>query len=158
MLVFPTLVFWIETEVTVTRAGDWLTEAALTVVLAVAALSPENGSLVAVVALAVFESVVPLSVYRLATVVSGKKPSSKPIALTQATYNAQAHTVALTTRKPLKLTRKMPLQLTIVAKSVLDTLSRSLDGDHDGQPGGDYTATLTKAGAVAIKAARRAGP
>src|SRR5262249_25872965 len=59
VLVFPTLVFWIETEVTVTRAGDWLTEAALTVVVAVAAFSPESGSLVAVVALAVSEIVVP---------------------------------------------------------------------------------------------------
>src|SRR5262249_16139175 len=101
---------------------------------------------------------VPLSVYRLATLVSGKKPSSKPIALPHANYNAQGQTVALTTRKPLKLTRKTQLQLTILAKSVLDTLSRSLDGDHDGQPGGDYTAKLTKAGPVAIKAVGHAGP
>jgi hypothetical protein len=99
-----------------------------------------------------------LSAYQLTNVVSGKKPSSKPIALAQGSYNDQAHTVTLTTLKPLKFTPKARVQLTIFAKSVLDTLGRQLDGDHDGIVGGDYTATLTKSGAVAIKAARRAGP
>jgi uncharacterized repeat protein (TIGR01451 family) len=99
-----------------------------------------------------------LPAYQLTNVVSGKKPSSKPIALAQGTYNAAAHTVTLTTRKPLKFTPKARVQLTIFAKSVLDTLARQIDGDHDGIVGGDYTATLTKSGAVVIRAARHTGP
>jgi uncharacterized repeat protein (TIGR01451 family) len=99
-----------------------------------------------------------LSAYQLTNVVLGKKPSTKPIALAQGSYNAQAHTVTLTTRKPLKFTPKAHLQLMIFAKSVLDTLGRQLDGDHDGIVGGDYTATLTRSGAVGIRAARHAGP
>jgi hypothetical protein len=56
----------------------------------------------------------------------------KPVALAQATYNAAANTVTLTTTKPLVLSP--PLQLTIVA------------------PSGDVTASLSKQG---ISIARR---
>ena len=80
--------------------------------------------------------------YSLATIPSRKKQKSKPVALFQATYDPANNTVRLVTRKPLVL--NPPLKLTINAAGLHDSLGRPLDGDHDGQPGGNSTATLTK--------------
>ena len=64
--------------------------------------------------------------------------------MSQATYNPANNTVRLVTRKPLVL--NPPLKLTINAAGLLDTLGRPLDGDHDGQPGGNFAASLRKNG------------
>jgi MBG domain (YGX type) len=80
--------------------------------------------------------------YSLATIPSSKKQKSKPVALSQATYNTGNNTVRLVTRKPLVL--NPPLKLTIDSAGLLDSLGRPLDGDHDGQAGGNLSAMLTK--------------
>ncbi len=80
--------------------------------------------------------------YSLATIPSGKKQESKPVALSQATYNATNNTVTLVTRNPLVL--NPPLKLTVNAGGLLDMLGRPIDGDGDGQPGGNYVTTLHK--------------
>jgi hypothetical protein len=80
--------------------------------------------------------------YSIATVPNGKQQKTKPIALSQATYNPANNIVRLMTRKPLML--NPPLKLTIYAAGLLDMLGRPLDGDHDGRPGGNFTATLTR--------------
>jgi hypothetical protein len=82
--------------------------------------------------------------YSLVTVPSSKKQKSKPVLLSQAVYDAASNTVRLVTCKPLVL--NPPLKLVINAAGLLDTLGRPLDGDHDGQPGGNFTATLTTKG------------
>ena len=80
--------------------------------------------------------------YSLATIPTSRRQKSKPVALSQATYNPANNTVRLVTRKPLVLTP--PLRLSINAARLLDSLGRPLDGDQDGQPGGDFTTALTK--------------
>ena len=77
---------------------------------------------------------------------ANKKQKSKAVAISQATYNPANNTVRLVTRSPLVL--NPPLKLTINAARLLDTLGRPLDGDHDGQPGGNFVATLSKRGAT----------
>jgi hypothetical protein len=76
-----------------------------------------------------------LAAYTLTTVAQGKKPRSRQVPLAQAIYNAAAHTVTLITRK--QLVPRTPLQLRISGASVTDTLGRPLEGNRDGQPGGD---------------------
>jgi len=80
--------------------------------------------------------------YSLATIPSGKKQRSKAVALSRATYNPANNTVRLVTRRPLVL--NPPLKLTINAARLFDTLGRPLDGDGDGQPGGNFVATLRR--------------
>ena len=46
-----------------------------------------------------------------------------------------------------KLALTPPPQLRITASGILDTMGRPLDGNRDGQPGGDYVALLTGGGA-----------
>ena len=53
--------------------------------------------------------------------------------------NAANNTVRLVTRKPLVLNPSV--KMSIDAARLLDTLGRSLDGNHDGQPGGNFSAT-----------------
>ena len=52
-----------------------------------------------------------------------------------------AHTVTLTTKGTVP---NQPLQLTINAALVLDAQGQQLDGNRDGQPGGNFVATLGK--------------
>ena len=68
----------------------------------------------------------------------------KRIVLAQSTYDPVTFTVTLRTRKPLVLTPS--LQLNIAASGLTDSLGRPLDGDDNGQPGGDFTAILSKRG------------
>jgi hypothetical protein len=82
--------------------------------------------------------------YTLATVAHGKKHPSKPLALAQVSYNPIAHSVTL--RPVKKLTLNPPVQLRLSASALTDLQGRPLDGNHDGQPGGDFTATLSKGG------------
>ena len=80
--------------------------------------------------------------YTLATVPKGKKKSTRDV-LAQAVYNASTSTVTLTPRKqPVVL--KPPLQLTIIAAGLTDTSGQEIDGNADGQPGGNYVRILTK--------------
>ncbi len=80
--------------------------------------------------------------YSLATIPSSKKQKSKAIALSQATYNPDKNTVRLVTRKPLAL--NPPLRLTANSLGLLDTLGHPLGGNHDGQQGRVFAATLRK--------------
>jgi hypothetical protein len=74
----------------------------------------------------------------------------KPVPLASATYNPAANTVTLIPRKPLVLSP--PLQLHLIAQTLTDMLGRPLDRNHDGQPGGDFTATLGKQGITIARA------
>jgi hypothetical protein len=68
---------------------------------------------------------------------------TKPVPLTSVTYNPATNTVTLALRgKP----PKQAMQLTIIAGDVRDTEGRQLDGNGDGQPGGNFVATLTSGG------------
>jgi hypothetical protein len=80
--------------------------------------------------------------YSLATAPTGKRQRSKPVALSQADYNPAGNTVTLVTRTPL--VSRSPLNLTIVAAELLDSAGRPVDGDGDGQPGGNFVTTLRK--------------
>ncbi len=84
--------------------------------------------------------------YGLATIPTNKKQKSKAVALSQATYNPVNNTVTLVTRSALVL--NPPLKLTINAAGLLDSLGRPLDGDDNGQPGGNCVVTLSKSGAT----------
>ena len=85
--------------------------------------------------------------YRLA--VAGKKGSftaknAKVITLKSAALNAANHTVTLTPTKPFKLSKPVQLQVNGLAPSGLqDNVGRLIDGNHDGQPGGDAVAVLS---------------
>ena len=56
------------------------------------------------------------------------------------TSSSISDTVTLITSKALVLTS--PLRLTIHAAGLLDLFGCPLDGDGDGQPGGDFATTL----------------
>ena len=97
-----------------------------------------------------------LSNYTLDTVSKGKK-KSKPVVITQAAYNASTLTVTLTPRKqPVVL--KTGLELTIDAAGLPDSSGQAIDGNGDGQPGGNYVGTLTRIGVNATVADRSANP
>ena len=67
-----------------------------------------------------------------------------PVALTSADYSASDDSVTLTPRGKLNLAK--PEQLTVVATLVNDALDRPIDGNDDGQPGGNYVAVISKSG------------
>jgi hypothetical protein len=83
-----------------------------------------------------------LSEYHLVTAGKDKKlgtPDDKPARLVSAVYNATAHTVTLTRGGKLP---KQALQLTITASGLLDSQGRPIDGNKDGQPGGNFQTTF----------------
>jgi trimeric autotransporter adhesin len=91
-----------------------------------------------------------LSNYRLAT--PGKKGSfdaknAKLIKLKSAVYNAALDQVVLTPKKPVALSK--PIQLRVNGQSpagLQDTEGRLIDGNHDGQPGGNAVAVVSRKG------------
>ncbi len=85
-----------------------------------------------------------ISSYTLSTVPKNKKQKSKPVPISQASYNSSAFTVTLLTHKTLAL--NPPLELKVKAASLLDVLGRELDGNDSGQSGANFTAVLSKAG------------
>jgi hypothetical protein len=87
-------------------------------------------------------SAVNLGAYSLSTIAQGKKHPSRAVPLGQATYDPVTLTVTLTL--PKKLAFKPPLQLRLNASLLIDAVGRRLDGSGDGQPGGDFVATLTQ--------------
>ncbi|WP_406698319.1 hypothetical protein V5E97_05620 [Singulisphaera sp. Ch08] len=66
----------------------------------------------------------------------------KAVALKSAAYDPVTKRVTLATRAPLSL--RNPMQLRVNAGGMRDTLGRPIDGDRDGQPGGDAVALLNK--------------
>jgi len=92
------------------------------------------------------------SAYTLTTVAHGKKHPSRPLALAQASYNAIAHSVTL--RPVKKLALNPPVQLQLSASALTDLQGRPLDGNHDGQPGGDFTTTLSNGGVNSLSVSR----
>ena len=85
-----------------------------------------------------------LANYHLAAPGKGKKSKaySKNIGLKSAVYGPIPGEVTLQLKGKLALTP--PPQLRITASGMLDGTGRPLDGNRDGQPGGDYVALLTK--------------
>ena len=84
--------------------------------------------------------------YQLATVVKAKKAgghAGKAVALISATYDPSGHTVTLTPRGKVPASS---LQLTIIAVKTLDAEGHPIDGDHDGQTGGNFQTTLRNSG------------
>jgi hypothetical protein len=87
-----------------------------------------------------------LASYRLAT--AGKRGSftaknAKVIPLKTAEYDPALGEVTLVPRKPFKLTK--PVQLRVDGGSpagLHDSSGRLIDGNHDGQPGGNAVAVL----------------
>jgi hypothetical protein len=92
-----------------------------------------------------------LATYRL--VMPGKKGSfiaknAKVIALRSAVFDAARDAVTLTPRKPFSLSK--PVQLVVNGQSpsgLQDSTGRLIDGDHDGQAGGNAVAILRRGGA-----------
>ncbi|MFI5454955.1 MAG: RHS repeat-associated core domain-containing protein [Isosphaerales bacterium] len=93
--------------------------------------------------------------YRLAT--AGKKGSftaknAQVIKLKSALYNAATNMVTLTPKKAFSLTKPVQLLVEGVPPSGLqDSFDRFIDGDHNGQPGGNAVAVLSH-GRVSINA------
>jgi hypothetical protein len=91
--------------------------------------------------------------YQLAPVIkvkaSGKGKNRKPattkvgvpVAPASAVYNPSTNRVTLTPRGTL--TASKPEELIVNAALVTDTLGRPIDGNDDGQAGGDYIATIS---------------
>jgi len=85
-------------------------------------------------------------------VMSGKRGSfaaknSRAIGIASASYDPASNTVVLRTKKPFSLTK--PLQLTIHgtgASGLQDAEGRLIDGNDDGQPGGDAVFVITSHG------------
>ena len=65
----------------------------------------------------------------------------KPVAQAQAVHNATTGSGTPTPKKILVVNPPQPLQIN--AAGLFDALGRPLDGNHDGQPGGNIIATLS---------------
>ena len=80
----------------------------------------------------------------------GKKKTTvytKPVALSSALYNPANNSVSLLLRaKPPAQT----MQLTINAANLLDAEGREIDGNDDGQPGGNFVATLNSSRVISM--------
>jgi hypothetical protein len=101
-----------------------------------------------------------LADYQLAMTGRDKKfgtRDDKRVALASARYDGSAHTVTLI---PKQAFNEMQLQqLTVKSALLRDSLGRLIDGNDDGQPGGDFVATLKgKSVTIAAKAAATAAP
>jgi hypothetical protein len=86
-----------------------------------------------------------LAAYHLFGAGAGSKLGARDraIALTSARYDPVALTVILTPRGTVA---GRGVRLSITAAQVLDSRGRPIDGNRDGQPGGDYTANLYRGG------------
>ena len=93
-------------------------------------------------------------IYRLAT--AGRKGSFDArnagiLKLRSAAYNSVTDTVTLTPLRPFRLVK--PVQVRVNGQSpagLIDRLGRLIDGNHDGQPGGNAT-VLLRSGGVSIQ-------
>src|SRR5262249_17293450 len=86
--------------------------------------------------------------------VAGKKGSftaknAKVITLKSAAFDSSNNMVTLTLKKPFKLSKPVQLQVNGLPPSGLqDSAGRLIDGNHDGQPGGNAVAVLGRGGAT----------
>ncbi len=96
-----------------------------------------------------------LGAYALKTVAERKSQRSKPVVLGRSSYNPVTNTVTLVPLKKLVLSSR--LQLVINASLLTDARGRPLDGNDDGQAGGNFLATLSKGGVSVASAARTVG-
>jgi hypothetical protein len=92
-----------------------------------------------------------IATYRLATAGRGGSfDAKKGIKLTKlgsAAYDAASHSVTLTLAKPIKLKKAMQLRISGLGSSGLsDASGRLIDGNQDGQPGGDAIAIVARSG------------
>jgi hypothetical protein len=71
------------------------------------------------------------------------KPPGKLVALTSAVFDPTRNTVTLT---PKGTVPNQTLQLTVTAAGTLDAEGRPIDGNRDGQPGGDAVVVVSKRG------------
>ena len=89
-------------------------------------------------------------IYRLAT--PGKHGSytarnAAVIKLKSATYTDLIHSVTLIPKKPFAFTKPVQLLIDGLAPSgLVDSIGRLIDGNHDGQPGGNAIAILSRGG------------
>jgi hypothetical protein len=91
------------------------------------------------------------AIYRLAT--AGKKGSftaknSRVIKLKSAVYNPANDSVTLAPRTPFALTK--PVQLQVNGGVLEDRWGRLIDGNDDGQPGGNAVAVLKRTGVAIV--------
>lgn len=90
--------------------------------------------------------------FRLAT--AGRRGSfdarnARVIALRSSSLNVPANIVTLSPRRPFALSRPVQLRINGLSPSGLhDPFGRLIDGDHDGQPGGNALALLRKRAVV----------
>jgi RHS repeat-associated protein len=99
-----------------------------------------------------------LATYRLT--IAGKHRSftaknARTVALKSAVYSDITDSVTLVPRKPFRLTK--PVQLRVAGgppTGLADKLGQLIDGNHDGQAGGDAVAVLSKQG-VSLAVRRR---
>jgi hypothetical protein len=82
-----------------------------------------------------------IHIYSLTTLPHGRRHRTSPLALSQVRYDG-LNTITLFARRPRSLNR--PWQLRILAAELPDALGRPLDGDRNGQPGGDFLAISSK--------------
>ena len=92
-----------------------------------------------------------IATYRLAIAGRGgsftARKGVKILKLRSATYDPATHSVTVTLAKPLKLKKPVQLRIAGLAPSGLsDAYGRLIDGDRDGQPGGDAVAVLNRQG------------
>ncbi len=66
----------------------------------------------------------------------------KGVKLGSAAYNATTHTVTLIPKQAFS--KNQLQQLRVKSAFLTDAFGRPIDGNHDGQPGGDYVANLSK--------------
>jgi cyclophilin family peptidyl-prolyl cis-trans isomerase len=73
--------------------------------------------------------------------------NARTIKLRSARYDLVTGTVTLVPRRPFALARSVQLQVDGLLPSGLhDSFGRLIDGDHDGQPGGNAVAILSRSG------------
>jgi hypothetical protein len=71
--------------------------------------------------------------------------NARTIPLGSASYSSANDTVTLIPKKPFKITKPFQLLIDGLPPSGLqDSLGRLIDGDHDGRPGGNAVAILTR--------------
>ena len=86
-----------------------------------------------------------------------KPPTTKlgaPVTPASAVYTGSNNQVTLTPRGTLNLTK--PEELIVNGSLVTDALGRPIDGNDDGQPGGDFIATISGSRATPGAAAPQA--
>jgi hypothetical protein len=82
------------------------------------------------------------------TTKKGHTTYKKNVPLSSALYNSLTNAVTLIPRS--KLNTVLPMQLRITAALLTDLYGRPIDGDYDGQPGGDAVINLGKKSATIL--------